>query len=96
MMISIWTGEVKPGMVDDANREIASFIEVLRHTSGLRKFASGVDRSTNEVVAVAIWESGEAASALRASPEFVDGMGRLMPYLSKPLELHRFEGLAEV
>lgn len=97
MIVSIWTGELKPGKLDEMNQHAnEKLAPLLQEVSGLKKFVMGVDRATNKVTMVALWASEEAASALRSSPQFMQGLGEAQQFYTSPIGRQAYEVVFEV
>ena len=97
MIMSVWTGEIKPGQFEAA---IQAFNEgILPLTKTAKGFQKGYlmrDSTSNQVLSAFIWDSEEDAARLRNNPEFLQGFQKFVQFYTEPPARKGYEVAEEI
>src|SRR5689334_15501235 len=86
MIMSVWTGEVKPGQFESAIQVFTETIIplVTKMAPGFRKGYLLKDPTSNQAVSLFVWDSEEDAANMRNNPEFVQAFQKLVQFYTEP------------
>lgn len=96
MFLSVWSGELKPGMAEEASSVFEKTVRpVVSNATGFIKTVFGLDRNTNKLVGIVLWNSAEDAAAVRDSTKFKAAFAQLLPQYKAPPTNENFEVIVD-
>ena len=97
MYAAVITGQIQPGKVDEVDRLVQErVIPSLKTIPGLKRHYGLVDRTTGEIVAVALYETEEAVRAAGNSEQFRQIIGALSSFLAGQPQRKVYEVASEL